>query len=101
MQLLRAEKIKYVQIISKTIRGKKIFYLQIEDLDVKSLMKRKRETRINPKTGRPFSKKRYGKAVFKAAPGYFRSALIQVLSQLDVRLILYHRKRQNQVNITT
>ena len=51
--------------------------IKIEDLDVKSLMKRKRETRINPKTGRPFSKKRYGKAVFKAAPGQFRMLLTQ------------------------
>ena len=50
--------------------------IKIEDLDVKSLQKRKRETRINPKTGRPFSKKRYGKAVFKAAPGYFRTLLL-------------------------
>ena len=51
--------------------------IKIEDLDVESLKKRKRETRINPKTGRPFSKKRYGKAVFKAAPGYFRTLLLQ------------------------
>ena len=51
--------------------------IKIEDLDVKSLQKRKRETRINPKTGRPFSKKRYGKAIFKAAPGYFRTLLLQ------------------------
>ena len=51
--------------------------IKIEDLDVKSLQKRKRETRINPKTGRPFSKKRYGKAIFKAAPGYFRDLLLQ------------------------
>ena len=50
--------------------------IKIEDLDVKSLQKRKRETRINPKTGRPFSKKRYGKAVFKAAPGHFRALLL-------------------------
>ena len=50
--------------------------IKIEDLDVKRLQKRKRETRINPKTGRPFSKKRYGKAVFKAAPGYFRALLL-------------------------
>ena len=50
--------------------------IKIEDLDVKSLQKRKRETRINPKTGRPFSKKRYGKAIFKAAPGYFRTLLL-------------------------
>ena len=51
--------------------------IKIEDLDVKSLQKRKSETRINPKTGRPFSKKRYGKAIFKAAPGYFRTLLLQ------------------------
>ena len=51
--------------------------IKIEDLDVKSLQKRKRETRINPKTGRPFSKKRYGKTVFKAAPGHFRVLLLQ------------------------
>ena len=51
--------------------------IKIEDLDVKNLQKRKRETRINPKTGSPFSKKRYGKAVFKAAPGYFRDLLLQ------------------------
>ena len=50
--------------------------IKIEDLDVKSLQKRRRETRINPKTGRPFSKKRYGKAIFKAAPGYFRTLLL-------------------------
>ena len=51
--------------------------IKIEDLDVKSLQKRKCETRINPKTGRPFSKKRYGKVIFKAAPGYFRTLLLQ------------------------
>ena len=51
--------------------------IKIEDLKVKGLQKRKRETRINPKTGRPFSKKRYGKAVFKAAPGQFRELLMQ------------------------
>ena len=51
--------------------------IKIEDLNVKGLQKRKRETRINPKTGRPFSKKHYGKAVFKAAPGQFRMLLLQ------------------------
>ena len=51
--------------------------IKLEALNVKGLQKRKRETRINPKTGRPFSKKRYGKAVFKAAPGQFRTLLAQ------------------------
>ena len=51
--------------------------VKIEDLNVRSLQKRKHETRINPKTGRPFSKKRYGKTIFKAAPGQFRLLLIQ------------------------
>ena len=29
MSILRSERIKYVQIVRKTIRGKKMFYLQI------------------------------------------------------------------------
>ena len=77
--------------------------IRIEDLDVKSLMKRKRETRINPKTGRPFSKKRYGKAVFKAAPGYFRLALIQraISTGCKVDIISPKKTKPSQYNHIT
>ena len=77
--------------------------IKIEDLDVKSLMKRKRETRIIPKTGRPFSKKRYGKAVFKAAPGYFRSALIQraISTGCKVDIISPKKTKPSQYNHIT
>ena len=77
--------------------------IKIEDLDVKSLMKRKRETRINPKTGRPFSKKRYGKAVFKAAPGYFRLALIQraISTGCKVDVISPKKTKPSQYNHIT
>lgn len=50
IQLLRAEKIKYVQIISKTIRGKKVFYLQIvcQGLPVTKIQKGEGVTGIDP-----------------------------------------------------
>lgn len=63
------------QLVNRIVSKSSV--IKIEDLNVKGLQKRKRETRINPKTGRPFSKKRYGKAVFKAAPGHFRTLLVQ------------------------
>jgi putative IS transposase len=53
-------------------------------LNVKGLQKRSRDIRINPKTNRPFSKKRFGKAIFRAAPSAFRTALKTRASQLDV-----------------
>ena len=49
--------------------------IKIEELNVKWFQKRSRDIRINPKTNRPYSKKRYGKAIFRAAPSAFRSAL--------------------------
>ena len=58
--------------------------IKIEDLNVKGLQKRSRDIRINPKTNRPFSKKRFGKAVFKAAPSTFRMALKTRTSQLGI-----------------
>ena len=77
--------------------------IKLEDLDVKSLMKRKRETRINPKTGRPFSKKRYGKAVFKAAPGYFRTLIIQraISTGCKVNVISPKKTKPSQYNHIT
>ena len=63
------------QLVNRIVSQSSI--IKIEELNVKGLQKRKRETRINPKTGRPFSKKRYGKTVFKAAPGQFRTLLVQ------------------------
>ena len=67
--------------------------IKIENLNVKSLQKRKRETRINPKTGRPFSKKRYGKAIFKAAPGYFRTLLLQRANSTGCKVDIISSKK--------
>ena len=58
--------------------------IKMEELNVKGLQKRSRDIRINPKTNRPFSKKRFGKAVFKAAPSTFRMALGTRTSQLGI-----------------
>lgn len=58
--------------------------IKMEDLNVKGLQRRSRELRINPKTNRPFSKKRFGKSVFRAAPSAFRQALQTKAHQLGV-----------------
>lgn len=60
--------------------------IKMEDLSVKGLQRRSREIRINPKTNRPFSKKRFGKSVFRAAPSAFRQALLTKASQLGVEI---------------
>ena len=49
--------------------------IRMEDLNIKGLQKRSKDIRINPKTNRPYSKKRFGRAILKAAPSYFREAL--------------------------
>ena len=58
--------------------------IKIEDLSVKGFQRRSREIRINPKTNRPFSKKRFGKSIFRAAPSAFRNALQTRAHQLGI-----------------
>ena len=78
--------------------------IRIEELGVKGLQKRSRDIRINPKTNRPFSKKRFGKAIFRAAPSGFRTALetrafqlgidVEVISPKDVKPSQYNHITQ-------
>lgn len=42
--------------------------IQLEKMNVKALQKRSKNIRINPKTNRPYSKKRFGESILKAAP---------------------------------
>ena len=58
--------------------------IRIEELRVKGLQKRSRDIRINPKTNRPYSKKRYGKSIFRAAPSSFRIALETKARRLNI-----------------
>ena len=60
--------------------------IRIEELNVKGLQKRSRDIRINPKTNRPYSKKRYGKAIFRAAPSALRAALETRAFQLGIEV---------------
>ena len=78
--------------------------IKIEDLSVKGLQQRSREIRINPKTNRPFSKKRFGKSIFRAAPSAFRNTLqtrayqlgidFEVISPKDVKPSQYNHITQ-------
>jgi hypothetical protein len=80
---LSEERIKLQgQLVNRIVSQASI--IKMEDLNVKGLQKRSRDIRINPKTNRPFSKKRFGKAIFRAAPSAFRTALKTRASQLGV-----------------
>ena len=70
------------QLVNRLVSQASI--IKIEELNVKGLQKRSQDIRINPKTNRPFSKKRYGKAIFRAAPSSFRTALETRALQLDI-----------------
>lgn len=54
--------------------------IQLEKMNVKSLQKRSKNIRINSKTNRPYSKKRFGKSILKASP----SSLITLLKSKAV-----------------
>ena len=77
--------------------------IKIEDLNVKGLQKRSRDIRINPKTNRPYRKKRFGKAIFRAAPSSFKTALETRASQLgiDVEVISPKDVKPSQYNHVT
>ena len=77
--------------------------IRIEELGVKGLQRRSRDIRINPKTNRPYSKKRFGKAIFRAAPSAFRTALETRASQLgiDVEVISPKDVKPSQYNHIT
>ena len=70
------------QLINRIVSQASI--IRVEELNVKGLQKRSRDIRINPKTNRPYSKKRFGKAIFRAAPSSFKTALETRAFQLGI-----------------
>ena len=78
------------QLITQLVSQTSI--IKIEDMNVKGLQKRAKDTRINPKTNRPFSKKRFGKSIFRAAPSAFREALKTRAAQLGIEVIMISPK---------
>ena len=110
---LQVRRIKSYRSLSeerKKIQGQLVNHLvsqasliKIEDLNVKGLQRRSKEIRINPKTNRPFSKKRFGKSVFRAAPSSFRQLLQTRARQLgvDVEIINPKNLKPSQYNHLT
>ena len=90
-----------VQLVNHLVSQASV--IKIEDLNVKGLRRRSREIRINPKTNRPFSKKRYGKSVFRAAPSAFRQSLLTRAHQLgvDIEIISPKDLKPSQYNHLT
>lgn len=110
---LQVRRIKSYRSLSeerKKIQGQLVNHLvsqasliKIEDLNIKGLQRRSKEIRINPKTSRPFSKKRYGKSIFRAAPSLFRQLLQTRARQLgvDVEIIQPKYLKPSQYNHIT
>ena len=110
LQVRRLKSYRSLSEERKKIQGQLVNYLvsqasliKIEDLNVKGLQRRSKEIRINPKTNRPFSKKRYGKSVFRAAPSSFRQKLQTRASQLgvDIEIIQPKDLKPSQYNHIT
>ena len=53
----------------------------VEDMNYKALQKRSKKTKINPKTGRAHTKKRFGKTIGRCAPALFITILGQKASR--------------------
>jgi len=89
------------QLVNRIVSQASI--IRVEDLNVKGLQKRSRDIRINPKTNQPYSKKRFGKAIFRGAPSAFRTALETRASQLsiDVEVISPKDVKPSQYNHIT
>lgn len=110
---LQVRRIKSYRSLSeerKKIQGQLVNHLvsqasliKIEDLNVKGLQRRSKEIRINPKTNRPFSKKRFGKSVFREAPSSFRQLLQIKARQLgvDIEIINPKNLKPSQYNHLT
>ena len=110
---LQVRRIKSYRSLSeerKKIQGQLVNHLvsqasliKIEDLNVKGLQRRSKEIRINPKTNRPFSKKRFGKSVFRTAPSSFRQLLQIKARQLgvDIEIINPKNLKPSQYNHLT
>lgn len=78
------------QLINQVVSNASV--IKMEELNVKGLQKRAKDLRINPKTNRPFSKKRFGKSIFRAAPSAFREALKTRAVQLGIEVIMISPK---------
>jgi len=110
---LQVRRIKSYRSLSeerKKIQGQLVNHLvsqasliKMEDLNIKGLQRRSKEIRINPKTNRPFSKKRYGRSIFRAAPSFFRQLLQTRARQLgvDVEIIQSKDLKPSQYNHIT
>lgn len=110
LQIRRLKSYRSLSEERKKIQGQLVNHLvsqasliKIEDLNIKGLQRRSKDIRINSKTNRPFSKKRYGKSVFRAAPSSFRQILQTRTSQLgvDVEIIQPKDLKPSQYNHIT
>ena len=59
----------------------------VEDMNYKALQKRSKETKVNAKTGRIHTKKRFGKSLSRCAPAMFITILTNKVTRYDGKVI--------------
>lgn len=74
-----------------------------EKMNYKALQKRSKDTKINPKTGKCYSKKRFGKSLAKNAPARFLTLLDEKLSYIGemIEYINTQKYRASQYDHTS
>lgn len=68
-------KAEHFALANELLEHGDVFY--VEDMRYQALQKRSKETKVNSKTGRPRSKKRFGKSISRCAPAMFIAILAQ------------------------
>lgn len=84
-RLAAIRKMEHCMLANELLEHGTIFV--VEDMDYKALQKRAKETKINEKTGRAHSKKRYGKSIGRCAPAMFISVLSQKAARYNGRVV--------------
>ena len=84
-RLAALRKMEHCMLANELLEHGTIFF--VEDMSYKALQKRSKETKINEKTGRTHSKKRFGKSLERCAPAMFLSVLSQKASRYHGRLV--------------
>lgn len=59
----------------------------VEDMNYKALQKRSKETKVNPKTGRAHTKKRFGKSLSRCAPAMFITVLTNKVTRYGGKVV--------------
>ena len=84
-KLATVRKTEHNILVNELLAHGNIFY--VEDMNYKALQKRSKDTKVNIKTGRIHSKKRFGKSLGRCAPAAFLAILEQKAKRYNGQVV--------------